>query len=191
MTDIADSLPNILLIVAHPDLHESVANRSILNAVKGLEHVTVHDLYASYPDFFIDVPHEHELLLQHDIIIFQHPLFMYSCPALLKEWLDRVLGKGFAFGGDCLLKGKYWRSVVTTGGAQKAFTPSGYNKYALEDILQPFELTAALCQMHWIEPLVLYWARNVSNAERMQHAEAFRSWLLNPLSEEENNGSIG
>jgi glutathione-regulated potassium-efflux system ancillary protein KefG len=24
------------------------------------------------------------------VIVFQHPLYTYSCPALLKEWLDRV-----------------------------------------------------------------------------------------------------
>lgn len=32
------------------------------------------------------------------MIVFQHPLYTYSCPALLKEWLDRVLSRGFASG---------------------------------------------------------------------------------------------
>lgn len=141
----------------------------------------MHDLYGVYPDFFIDVNYEHELLLAHDVIVFHHPLYMYSCPALLKEWLDRVLGKGFAFGGGAALEGKYWRSVITTGGKEEAFSAKGYNKYPLEQILQPFELTAALCQMHWIEPLVLYWSRNVSDIERYEHAELYRGWLSNPL----------
>ena len=114
------------------------------------------------------------------MIVFQHPLYMYSCPALLKEWMDRVLGKGFAYGKGEALKGKYWRSVITTGGNKEAFGSEGYNKYPLSEILQPFELTAALCQMAWIEPLVLYWARNVSDMDRYQHAEKYRQWLLNP-----------
>ncbi|WP_105902900.1 glutathione-regulated potassium-efflux system ancillary protein KefG [Vibrio gangliei] len=173
--------PRILLIYAHPDPENSVANQTLLKAIQGLSHVTVHDLYARYPDFFIDVAAEHRLLLEHDVIVFQHPLFMYSCPALMKEWMDTVLGKGFAFGQGAALKGKYWRSVITTGGSKEAFSIHGYNQYPLEQILQPFELTAKLCQMHWMEPLVLYWARNVKQAERIEHAEVYRAWLNHPL----------
>jgi len=180
MIDAAKSFPRILVIFVHPELSTSIANKVMFKKIQDLEHVTVHDLYAQYPDFFIDVQKEHELLLSHDIVVFQHPLFMYSCPALLKEWMDRVLGKGFAFGHDCALEGKYWRSVITTGGTKEAFAPSGYNKYPMEQILQPFELTAALCRMHWIEPMVLHLARHISDIERYQHAEMYRHWLQNP-----------
>lgn len=173
--------PRVLVIYAHPDPDNSIANQMLLKATQGLPNVTVHDLYACYPDFFIDVASEHRLLLEHDVIVFQHPMFMYSCPALMKEWMDTVLGKGFAFGKGRALKDKYWRSVITTGGSKEAFSAQGYNQYPLEQILQPFELTAKLCQMHWVEPLVLYWARNVAQAVRIEHAQAYRSWLLNPL----------
>ena len=187
MTEVKTQLSDIpirakvLLIYAHPDPDTSVANKVMLEQVKDLTHVTFHDLYANYPDFFIDIQYEHELLMAHDIIVFQHPLYMYSCPALLKEWFDRVLGKGFAFGKGCALKGKYWRNVITAGGAREAFGVSGYNRYPLQEILHPFELSAALCQMHWIEPLVLYWARHVSDQERMEHAQNYRQWLLDPF----------
>jgi glutathione-regulated potassium-efflux system ancillary protein KefG len=39
------------------------------------------------------------------VIVFQHPLYTWSCPALLKEWLDRVLSRGFASGPE----GTSWR----------------------------------------------------------------------------------
>ncbi|WP_428772663.1 glutathione-regulated potassium-efflux system ancillary protein KefG [Vibrio sp.] len=181
--------PKVLVIYAHPEPQNSIANQVMIKKIEALAHVTVHDLYARYPDFFIDVSAEHRLLLEHDVIVFQHPLFMYSCPALLKEWLDRVLGKGFAFGAGSALKGKYWRSVITTGGKQGAFGKHGYNKYPLDEILQPFELTALLCQMHWMEPLVLYWSRHVDDMVRYQHAESYRQWLLNPLAD--TGGSDG
>lgn len=174
--------PKVLVIYAHPDPDNSVANKMMMDFITALPHVTVHDLYAHYPDFFIDLNREHELLAEHDVIVFQHPLYMYSCPALLKEWIDIVLGKGFAYGEGDALSGKYWRSVITTGGAQDAFTPKGYNKYTLTEILQPFELTAALCRMTWIEPMVLYWARKVSVQEREMHAISYRQWLLDPLA---------
>lgn len=44
---------------------------------------------------------------------------------VLKEWLDRVLGKGFAFGDGSALEGKYWRSVITTGGKEEASVLGG------------------------------------------------------------------
>jgi len=181
MKNLSSDKPKVLVLYAHPESQTSVANQIMIKKIESLDHVTVHDLYAHYPDFFIDVSAEHQLLNEHDVIVFHHPLFMYSCPALLNEWLDRVLGKGFAFGKGEALKGKYWRSVITTGGQEGAFAKTGYNRYPLAEILQPFELTAALCQMHWIEPLVLYWARNVSEMERYQHAERYRQWLNDPL----------
>lgn len=67
--------------------------------------------------------------------------------------------------------------MITTGGNHTAYDQRGYNRYPLNEILQPFELSAALCQMHWIEPLVLYWSRNISDQERAQHAERYRQWL--------------
>ncbi len=176
-------LPRVLILYAHPDPEQSIANRILLKKVRELEHVTVVDLYATYPDFFIDIHAEHQRLLAHDVIVFQHPLYMYSCPALLKEWIDTVLGKDFAFGDSSALKGKYWRSVITAGGRKEAFEPLGYNRYSLSELLRPFEMTAALCQMHWIEPLVLYWARNVTDVERYQHAELYRLWLKDPLKD--------
>ncbi|OIQ25419.1 glutathione-regulated potassium-efflux system ancillary protein KefG [uncultured Vibrio sp.] len=172
--------PRVLVIYAHPEPNNSIANQVMIKKIESLEHVTVHDLYANYPDFFIDVAIEHHLLLEHDVIVFQHPLYMYSCPALLKEWFDRVLSKGFAFGNASALKDKVWRNAITAGGNEDAFGAKGYNKYPLEQILQPFELMAALCQMKWVDPLVLYWSRNVTDIDRYQHAEQYRRWLIDP-----------
>ncbi|MGF1724590.1 glutathione-regulated potassium-efflux system ancillary protein KefG [Photobacterium nomapromontoriensis] len=174
--------PRVLVIYAHPDPHLSVANRDILEAIEGLKHVTVHDLYATYPDFFIDAAAERALVDGHDVIVFQHPLYMYSCPALLKEWMDVVLSKGFAHGEGNQTRGKYWRSVITTGGAAEAYTPDGYNRCSIEEILRPFELCAALCRMTWLPPLILHWARRVPLAERLAHARQYRQWLAKPLA---------
>lgn len=35
----------------------------------------VHDLYATYPDFHIDADAEQALLAEHDVIVFEHPVF--------------------------------------------------------------------------------------------------------------------
>jgi glutathione-regulated potassium-efflux system ancillary protein KefG len=184
-SQLKSSPPKVLLVVAHPDLEHSIVNHLMLKKVEDLSHVTVHDLYAHYPDFFIDVDAEHQLLMKHDIVVFQFPMFLYSCPSLLKEWMDRVLEKGFAYGEGAQLKGKKWKTVISTGGKNDAFSPDGYNQYTLNDFLRPFEMTAALCQMHWLEPMVLYWSHHVSDVERYAHAEDFRLWLQDPLDREE------
>ena len=46
----------VLLLYAHPESQDSVANRVLLKPATQLSNVTVHDLYALYPDFFIDIP---------------------------------------------------------------------------------------------------------------------------------------
>lgn len=170
--------PSVLVLFAHPDPDASLANRRLCDVAKSLSHVTFHDLYAHYPDFFIDVAHEHDLLARHDVIVFQHPLYMYSCPSLLKEWFDSVLGKDYAYGAGRALKGKLWRSVITTGGSRYAYSETGYNACDLSTVLTPFRLTAALCQMQWCDPLVLYWARRITDTDRQKHAEEYRQWLL-------------
>jgi len=174
--------PKVLLLYAHPESQDSVSNRVLLKPALELEHVTVHDLYAHYPDFFIDIHHEQQLLREHDVIVFQFPLYTYSCPALLKEWLDRVLSRGFAngIGGDALT-GKYWRTMITTGEPQAAYGPNGANGYTLDDILRPFELTAKMCHMHWMAPMVVYWARRQKPEVLIHQAKAYREWLENPL----------
>ncbi|EEG86564.1 Glutathione-regulated potassium-efflux system ancillary protein KefG family protein [Proteus penneri ATCC 35198] len=43
---------NVLLVYVHPEPRQSVANKALLKAVRDLENITIHDLYATYPDFF-------------------------------------------------------------------------------------------------------------------------------------------
>ncbi|MDU6925858.1 glutathione-regulated potassium-efflux system ancillary protein KefG [Franconibacter helveticus 513] len=173
----------VLLLYAHPESQDSVANRVLLKPALQLPNVTVHDLYAHYPDFFIDIAHEQALLREHDVIVFQYPLYTYSCPALLKEWLDRVLSRGFASGNDGnQLAGKYWRNVVTTGEPEGAYRYDGANRYSLSEILRPFELTAAMCRMQWLTPIVVYWARRQTPDALASHAKAYGDWLASPLA---------
>lgn len=180
----------VLLLYAHPESQDSVANRVLLEPALQLPNVTVHDLYAHYPDFFIDIACEQELLRQHQVIVFQHPLFTWSCPALLKEWLDRVLTRDFVGGvqGN-QLAGKYWRSVITTGGPERIYQ-RGVHHYPMRDILRPFELTASMCQMHWLNPIIIYWARRQSADVLHNQAYAYGEWLANPIAAGGENGGV-
>src|SRR5688572_33193483 len=97
----------VLILFAHPVLERSRVNRRLVEAVTGLDDVTVHDLYETYPTLSIDVRREQALLLEHDVVVAQHPFYWYSTPSVLKEWQDLVLEHGWAYGhGGTRLHGK-------------------------------------------------------------------------------------
>ena len=147
-------MKKILILFAHPSYHRSHANKALLQALRKVEGITIHDLYQRYPNMFIDVEQEQKLLLEHDIIIFQHPLYWYSSPAIIKEWMDQVLEYGFAFGPDGhALKGKSLLSAITTGGSQESYTSQGHNRRAVIEYLLPFKQSAWLCGMRYLHRL--------------------------------------
>ncbi len=180
--------PRALIVYAHPQHQHSYGNRELLAAVQGLEQVTVHDLYEEYPDFHIDVAREQALLLSHDLIIFQFPLYWYSAPALLKEWQDRVFDFGFAYGQNVqqeqqsqALAGKALWLAVTAGGPVNSFREEGISRRPLSDYLLPFEQSAALCDMRYLEPFAVYRIRKLTKPYLQERAEEYRAALLQHL----------
>lgn len=151
------SARRVLILFAHPALQKSHVNRRLSAAVRELPGVTFHDLYEAYPDFNVDVDREQKHLLEHDAVVFQHPLYWYSCPALLKEWMDLVLEFGFAYGpGGNKLKGKLFMSAISTGGSDKAYARTGQNFFSIGELLAPIEQTVRLCLMDWLPPFVVH-----------------------------------
>jgi glutathione-regulated potassium-efflux system ancillary protein KefG len=154
----------VLILFAHPALQKSRVNRRLIAAVRDLENVTVNDLYEEYPDLFVNVKREQELLLRHDIIVFQHPLYWYSCPALLKEWQDLVLQYGFAYGAQgTKLSGKWVLTAITTGGPLSSYQRDGYNYFTIRELLRPLEQTVRFCGMVYLPPFVLSGTLAVKN----------------------------
>lgn len=164
-------MASLLHYAAHPSPRTSTANRAMLQRIRGLDGITSLDLYAEYPRYDIDIEEEQARLLAHEVIVLQFPLFWYSCPALVKEWLDLVWEHGFAYGhqGD-RLKGKILQLAVTTGGPQEAYRPEGYQHYELRTFLTPFEQAARLAQMRFLAPYVLHGALR---ADPASHAQGF------------------
>lgn len=149
----------ILVLFAHPALHKSRVNSALLEAIANLEGVTVHDLYEEYPDFHINVLREQRLLVDHDIIVWQHPFFWYSSPPILKKWQDLVLEYGFAYGQrGKALHGKKSLSVISTGGRKETYCRGGDNYFSMRELLAPFEQTSRLCGMQYLPPFVIHGA---------------------------------
>jgi glutathione-regulated potassium-efflux system ancillary protein KefG len=171
-----DATGGVLLVLAHPALERSRANRALAKAVKNLPGLTFHDLYEEYPDFVLDVEAEQARLVAHDVIALQFPFYWYSMPALLKEWLDLVWLHGFAYGktGQAL-RGKRLFVATTTGGGQGLYTPEGGNRFTMTEFLRPLEQTAYLCGMAWEEPFVAHAASICDDAKLASRAQAYRA----------------
>jgi glutathione-regulated potassium-efflux system ancillary protein KefG len=173
----------ILILFAHPAFEKSRVNKHLTGAVRDIEGVHFHDLYEAYPDFHIDVKREQELLTEHDIIIFHHPFFWYSTPAILKEWQDLVLEHGWAYGSQGnALEGKLFINVITTGGKEIAYHTEGYNHYTVRQLLAPLEQTANLCKMIFLAPFIVHGTHAITPDEIARYKEEYRE-LIAALSE--------
>lgn len=168
-------MKSILILFAHPRFEKSRTNEVLVRNIRNLEGVTFHDLYEQYPDFHIDVPYEKELLLQHDIIVWHHPLYWYNCPPLMKQWIDLVLEYDWAYGpkGNAL-QGKQCLQVVTTGGSKEVYCSEGSNLYSVNEFLRPFEQTARLCRMQYLPPYAVMGTHKISDEALLKHADEYQ-----------------
>lgn len=168
----------ILIIFAHPALEKSRVQYRLLKAAQTVEGVTCRDLYQLYPDFMINVAEEQQLLTQHEIILFQFPLYWYSTPAILKEWQDLVLEYGFAYGQQGFaLKGKLLANILSAGGSRSSYQVDGINHFTLRELLRPLEQTANLCSMIYLPPFVIHQANDLSEADIDLYASQYQQLL--------------
>lgn len=176
----------ILVIAAHPYPDRSRANQALLRAIEGLEGVQVRPLYDLYPDFAIDVEAEQRALAACEILVWQHPIYWYTAPALLKLWFEKVLAWGWAYGpGGEALRGKRCFWVTTTGGDERAYSAAGMHQHEFAAFAPVIRQTARFCGMEWLDPLVLHAAHQIGPAELHAFAGRYRARLAALLAAEE------
>src|SRR5262245_1490065 len=169
----------ILVLFAHPRPRQSVVQRAMLAAIAGLPDITVRDLYAEYPDLMIDARREQADLLAHDVVVLQHPLLWYSSPAIVKEWLDVVLEEGWAYAaGGNRLHGKFLLNAISAGGSPDEYHGRGRYRFPIRSLLAPFDQTAYLCGMGWLEPFVVHAGRRLDEAALSGRTERYRELLV-------------
>ncbi|MDN6641555.1 MAG: NAD(P)H-dependent oxidoreductase [Tetragenococcus sp.] len=170
-----------LVLVFHPNITESNGNRYLSQEIKKYPNVTVHDVYAAYPDGKVDIKTEQQLIEEHDRIIFQFPFYWYSAPALLKKWLEEVITHGWAFGtnGD-KMQGKEFLPAVTTGVDQEGYTHEGLVKFNVSELLRPLEATTNFVGAHYLTPFVVHGIGHQSDEQLTEKAKEYVSYALNP-----------
>jgi glutathione-regulated potassium-efflux system ancillary protein KefG len=171
-------MSRILILFAHPTLERSRVHRGLLRAVPDDPDVTLHDLYEAYPRLDIDVAYEQQLLLDHDVLVFQHPFYWYSTPPILKQWQDLVLEHGWAYGSKGnALQGKTFLSVISAGGGEAAYCSAGYNRFSVRELLAPVEQTAQLCGMRFLPPFVVFGTHRLDEVGIAAQAARYRVLL--------------
>ncbi len=171
-------MKKILILFAHPALQKSRINTYLVKDLDRIEGVTFRDLYQIYPEFELNVTVEQKLLEQHDIIIFHHPFFWYSTPAILKEYQDLVLQHGWAYGkSGVALQGKILFNVITSGGRREAYSKKGHNNFTVRQLLAPIEQTANLCKMIFLPPFVLHGTHSI----RLHEVELYKKDYIDLL----------
>lgn len=158
-------------VLAHPSpksFNASVA-RAWFSAVRGLGHsVELRDLYAMGFDPRLkaaelpwtkgfapgaDVEAERRVIAASDVITFVYPLWFNAPPAILKGYVERVLGWGFGYGEAApgtrpLLNGKLLVSITTSGAPDAWVGQTG----AVERLRADFdEHLAAVCGLRVLE----------------------------------------
>ncbi|GAX04734.1 NADPH-quinone reductase [Secundilactobacillus pentosiphilus] len=135
-----------LVVVGHPQIEDSSTQQFLKEAAK-LPDVTWHSLTG----FDVNVTAEQTLIEQADRLVLQFPLYWYAAPAILKNWLDQVLTRQFAYpGATGGLIGKELGTVVTLGSPARNFAAGASEGYSLSQVMTPFQALAHKLQMSFL-----------------------------------------
>jgi glutathione-regulated potassium-efflux system ancillary protein KefF len=157
-----------------------------VRALDGLAGVEVRSLYDLYPDFDIDTAAEREAMERATVVVWQHPIYWYNVPALLKLWFEKVLTPGWAWGpGGDALRGKGCLWVATTGGEGGDYLPTGLHGHPFDAFMPAIRQTAEYCGMVWLEPLIVHEARQLEAAALEAWGGVYRARIAALAAEEE------
>ena len=168
-----------LILVFHPDMSASRVNRPLAARAEALgDDVTVRYMYDIYPDQKVDVAAEQAALEAADRVVLQFPMYWYSTPALLKQWLDDVLLYGWAYGSTGkALAGKELLVAVSTGGPGDAYSHESSYGYTLTELLRPLPATANMVQMTYLEPFTTTGTLTITDEALAQQVEDYAATL--------------
>lgn len=166
-----------LVVFADPSLHRSRISRGVADALRQLPGVVVQDLYQLYPDFYIDVRRQRELVKAAPLVVFVFQFGWYAMPALLKEWFDTVIKPEWALEQPGPLAGKAAWAAVACTGASADYRPGGIHGRPLLDFLAPLEQASRSCGMRWLDPHVFYGADATDPDAATRHAAQLQAQL--------------
>lgn len=143
---------NVLVLLAHPKLNESRANKELIDFVKHEDGVFVFDLYEHETEEF-DLDFWSRQVADASALILQFPLYWMSAPYMLKRWQDEVF---YYLSQSPIVLGKPCMLVVTTGSEYESYRSGGKNRFTIDEILRPYQASVLRAGMVWQTPIVVY-----------------------------------
>ena len=146
-------LRKVVILLAHPNIKGSQANKALIDAVSDIEGVAVFNLYELSEDIAFNVDEWSKIISDASAVIYQFPLYWMYAPSLLKKWQDEVfthLSKTPAVAGKPLM------IVTTTGSEYDAYRSGGRNRFTTDELLRPYQGSAIHSGMAWQTPIVVY-----------------------------------
>ena len=142
-------MKNVVIISGHPDLKNSVANKTILDELAAqCPQAEIRKLDELYPDYQFDIKAEQAALEKADVIAFVYPMHWYGMPGLLKLYIDKVMEHGWAYGSKgTALAGKSLIASITTGAPEADYSAKGVMGHTVEEFSFAVENFAALCKL--------------------------------------------
>ena len=154
---------HVVILLAHPKLQESSANKELYNTVKEMDNVSVYNLYDEVNEPF-DAEEWSRILTDASALVLQFPFHWMAAPYMLKRWEDEVLT---VLAGTPSLAGKPLMVVVTTGADSESYRSGGRNRFTVDELLRPYQAAAILSGMVWQTPLIIYGTGNEDPAKNI------------------------
>lgn len=173
----------IAIVLAHPDMVKSRANKELIETVKELDAVVVYNLYEDFPELF-DPEVWTQIMNDASALVFQFPLYWMSAPYKLKKWQEEVFTHLSRTPG---VTGKPLMVVTTAGSSFDYYRSGGVNGFTIDEILRPYQASALNAGMKWQTPVVVYsMAEETIGKNLTEGALLYKDKLLKIM--ETNNG---
>lgn len=146
-------LKKVVVLLAHPDIEKSNANKALLDAINDIEEVAVYNLYEMAAEEVFNLDAWSKIISHATSLVYQFPFYWMSAPSLLKQWQDQIftyLAKTPAVAGKPLMV------ATTTGSEHDAYRSGGRNGFTLDELLRPYQVGAAHAGMSWQTPFIVY-----------------------------------
>lgn len=147
-------LRKVVILLAHPNIKESQANKALIDSVKNIEGVAIFNLYEPQEKVF-NVEEWSKIITEASALVYQFPFYWASAPSKLKKWQDEV----FTFLSNTpAVAGKPLLVATTVGSEYEAYRSGGRNQFTVDELLRPYQAGGIHSGMIWQTPIVVYGA---------------------------------
>lgn len=84
-------LRKVVILLAHPNMKESQANKALIDAVSDIEGVAVFNLYELSEEIAFNVDEWSKIISDASAVIYQFPFYWMAAPSLLKNGRTKSL----------------------------------------------------------------------------------------------------